>query len=228
MKPRSHTVLVPASGTRRRLSRCARRSLRAVLARTSSEGECEDRDVDVLALVISVLSLLVALVGTYLTNKRSKEALAASQRAAVDGRWSATQEAVQRLIGFDPSAEPIKDRLADLRIAMIALVDDLPEWTELDRWLEAERILGATYGRVVMETQDGTDDIEQQVRNLEPLMTWAQALSSNLRLLRSKGHDAAALRALAANDSDLIRQLHEKYGWEQPPTSNPRIRPLGE
>jgi hypothetical protein len=88
---------------------------------------------DVLALVISVLSLLVALVGTYLTNKRSKEALAASQRAAVDGRWSATQEAVQRLIGFDPSAEPIKDRLADLRIAMIALVDDLPEWTELDR-----------------------------------------------------------------------------------------------
>jgi len=111
---------------------------------------------------------------------------------------------------------------------MIALVDDLPEWTEFDRWLEAERILGATYGRVVMETQDATDDIEQQVRNLEPLMTWAQALSSNLRHLRSNGHDSAALRALAANDSALIRQLHEKYGWEQPPTSNPRIRPLGE
>jgi hypothetical protein len=183
---------------------------------------------DVVALVISVLSLLVALVGTYLTNKRSKEALAASDRAAVDARWAAVQEAVQRLIGFDPSAEPIKDRLANLRVAMIALVDDLPSWTELGPWLEAERVLGATYGRVVLETSTPTDDVEQRVRHLEPLMTWAQVLSQNLRLFRSTGYDAAVMRDLSANDDTLIRQVHVRHGWELPPTSIPHTRVVGE
>lgn len=183
---------------------------------------------DVVAVVISVLSLLVALVGTYLTNKRSKEALAASQRAAVDAQWSAVQEAVQRLIGFDPSAEPIKDRLANLRVAMIALVDDLPTWTELGRWLEAERVLGATYGRVVLETSTPTDDVEQRVQHLEPLMTWAQVLSQNLRLFRSKGYDSAVMRDLFTNDEALIRQLHERHGWELPPTSIPNTRRVDE
>lgn len=37
---------------------------------------------DVLALIVSGLSLLVALAGTYLANKRAKEAVAASQRSA--------------------------------------------------------------------------------------------------------------------------------------------------
>ncbi|GLJ62031.1 hypothetical protein GCM10017576_21610 [Microbacterium barkeri] len=47
------------------------------------------------------LSLVVAGIGTYWSNRRSKEALAGSRRAAADARWSARQEAVQRLIGFD-------------------------------------------------------------------------------------------------------------------------------
>ncbi|KIQ02453.1 hypothetical protein [Curtobacterium flaccumfaciens] len=183
---------------------------------------------DVVALVISVLSLLVTLIGTYLTNKRSKDALAASERAASDARWSAVQEAVQRLIGFDPSAEPIQDRLANLRIAMIVLVDDLPTWAELGPWLEVERVLGATHGQVVMENFTPTDNVEQRVRNLEPLMTWAHALSQNLRLFRSTGYDAEVMRNLSTNSEALIRQLHEQYGWELPPTANPRIRPVDE
>lgn len=62
---------------------------------------------DVLALVISALSLLIAGVGTYQANKRANEALAESRKAAEDARWFAVQEAVQRLIGFDPTAEPV-------------------------------------------------------------------------------------------------------------------------
>lgn len=181
---------------------------------------------DILALVISALSLFVTFVGTYLANKRSKEALTLSQRAAVDARWSALQEAVQRLIGFDPTAEPVGERLANLRIAMIALVDELPAWTELDHWLEAEHALGATSGRLVMAAAKNGDSVEQRVRNLDPLMTWAQALSSNLRFLRSKGHDATALKALTSKAKRLIEQIHEKNGWDLPPTANPRITPL--
>jgi hypothetical protein len=181
---------------------------------------------DVVALAISALSLVVALAGTYLANKRSREAIAFSQRAAVDARWSRLQEAVQRLIGFDPAAEPVGERLANLRIAMVALVDDLPEWDELDSWLEAERALGATYGRQVMEAAKPGDSVEQRVNNLEPLMTWAQALSSNLRFLRSKGHNAAALRRLTSHAMGLIEEIHQKNGWESPPTANPHIRPL--
>ncbi|GAA5155899.1 MULTISPECIES: hypothetical protein [Amycolatopsis] len=52
---------------------------------------------DIAALIISGLSLVVAGIGTYWSNRRSKEALAGSRRAAADARWSARQEAVQRL-----------------------------------------------------------------------------------------------------------------------------------
>ena len=44
---------------------------------------------DVLALVISALSLLIAGVGTYQANKRANEALAESRKAAEDARWFA-------------------------------------------------------------------------------------------------------------------------------------------
>lgn len=87
---------------------------------------------EILALVIASLSLLVAVVGTYLANARAKEALDLSRSTAVDTQWSAAQAAVHHLIGFDPSAEPIKDRLTNLRIATIALVDALREWDGLD------------------------------------------------------------------------------------------------
>jgi hypothetical protein len=55
------------------------------------------------------------------------------------------------MIGFDPASEPIGDRLANLRIAMIALVDEMHDWAGLDKWQEAERTLGALLGRQVME-----------------------------------------------------------------------------
>lgn len=181
---------------------------------------------DVLALVVAAFSLLVASVGTFLANKRSKEALAASQGAAITALWSALQEAVQRLIGFDPTAEPVGDRLANLRISMIALVDELPDWAAMDYWLEMERKLGATYARQVLDASKPDDDVERRLQNLEPLMTWAQALSSNLRFLKASGYDQAALGDLATAARNAVAEIHEKNGWDLPSTANPRIQPL--
>jgi len=181
---------------------------------------------EVTALIVSLLSLGVALGGTYLSNKRAKEALGESRRAAADARWSALQEAVQRLIGFDPTAEPIGERLANLRIAMIALVDELDGAAGFDAWLEAERVLGVTIGRQVMEAAKPGDTIERRLENLDPLMSWAQALSGNLRRFRSVGLDVEALSKLHAHADDLVKTLHARHGWDLPPQRNPRLEPL--
>lgn len=177
-------------------------------------------------MVISGLSLLVAGLGTYQANKRANQALVASRKSAVDARWSAVQEAVQRLIGFDPTAEPVGERLQNLRITMIELVDQLEGWDGIDSWLEAERTLGATMSRQVMEVSEQRETVEQRVKNLEPLMSWAHALSINLRRFRSTGHDAEVLAELQANAEAIIGSIHERHGWELPPSANPRVRPL--
>lgn len=181
---------------------------------------------EVVALVISALSLLVAGLGTYQANKRANDALAESRKAVADARWFALQEAVQGLIGFDPSAEPVGERLANLRITSIALVDHLDDWDGIDSWLEAERTLGATIGRQVLEAAKPGDTVDQRVENLDPLMSWAHALSANLRHLRSVGHDANALAKLQANAESLVKDIHVRRGWELPPQTNPRIQLL--
>lgn len=181
---------------------------------------------DIAALIVSVFSLAIAFGGTYLSNKRAKEALESSRRAAADARWSALQEAVQRLIGFDPTAEPIGDRLANLRIAMVALADELDGDVSIDAWLEAERALGATIGRQVMDLARPGDTIERRVDNLDGLMSWAQALSGNLRRFRSVGLDRETLAKLQANADTLVRVIHSRHGWELPPQTNPSLKPL--
>lgn len=183
---------------------------------------------DVAALVISILSLIGAVVGTFLANKRAKEAMALSRRAVADSRWSAAQEAVQRLIGFDPAAEPVGERLANLRIAFVALIDDLPDWTGLGSWLASEQVLGATLGREVIELSKPSDGVEKRLQNLELLSGWAQALSSNLRYLRSNGLDVEAMTKLQENAVGLTREIHEKHGWGLPATAYPYIRPLDD
>ena len=181
---------------------------------------------EIVALIVSGLSLAVTIVGTCLSNARSKEALTESRQAAADARWSTLQEAVQRLIGFDPTAEPISDRLANLRIAMLALVDHLDDWKGLDTWLEAERVLGATYGRHVMEGASADDTVDQRLDRLNPLMVWAATLSSNLRYLRSTGYKADALSKLRSHAEDLVEDIHARHGWELPPKGNPHVEPL--
>lgn len=181
---------------------------------------------DIAALIISILAAGIAGVGTYLSNRRSKEALSESRKAVTTALWSALQEAVQRLLGFDPSAEPIGDRLANLRIAMIDLADEYSEWEGFDAWLEAERVLGATLGRQVMGSAELGDSVEQRLKKLDPLFSWAQALSQNLRRFRSIGYDKTALDGLQAYATGLTTEIHKQHGWELPPTSNPRLSPL--
>jgi hypothetical protein len=182
--------------------------------------------VEVVALVISGLSLVVAGLGTYQANKRASEALVAARNSEVDARWFALQEAVQRLIGFDPTAEPVGQRLQNLRITMIELVDQLEGWDGMGSWLDAERSLCATISRQVMEVSEQGQTVEQRLKNLEPLISWAHALSNNLRLFRSTGYNATVLAELQANAEAIVGSIHERHGWELPPSTNPRVRPL--
>ncbi len=183
---------------------------------------------DVIALIVSGLSLAVAAVGTVLSNKRSSEALAESRKAATAALWSGIQEAVQRLIGFDPASEPIGERLVNLRIAMIALVDELDDWAGLDQWLEAERALGVTLGRQVMEQFKPGDSADQRLKVLDPFQQWAQLLGSNIRRFRSEGYDADAAAKLRDHAADQLSRVCQAHGWPLPPTTIPGLKTLGD
>ena len=183
-------------------------------------------DVELAAVILSSLSLVVAVAGTALSNRRSNEALKESRRAAASELWSAVQHAVQRFIGFDPTTEPIGDRLSDFRIATIALVDELDDWKGLDTWLESERTLGALLGRHVMELAKPHDTVEQRLTNLDPFMLWAQTVSQNLRRFRAVGFDPDGAAKLQAVAEDHIETLYVKHGWERPPSISGRIKPL--
>lgn len=181
---------------------------------------------DIAALAISGLAAIIAALGTILANRRASQALRESRKAVTTALWSALQEAVQRLVGFDPSTEPVGERLANLRIASIDLADEYTDWEGLDTWLEAERVLGAALGRQMMDAAHPGMSVEQRLRTLDPHITWTQALSQNLRLFRSKGYDQAALTKLQSHALELTREIYQRHGWEAPPTSNPRIAPL--
>lgn len=187
---------------------------------------CNDPPVELAAIILSGLSLVVAVVGTGLANKRSNEALNESRKAAASALWSGVQQAVQRFIGFDPTMEPIGDRLADFRIATIALVDELDDWSGLDTWLEAERALGAVLGRQVMEAAQPSDTVDERLANLAPYQRWAQVLSQNLRRFRMVGFDAGTVAKLQASAEGQIKSISKKHGWELPPTTIPGVRPI--
>jgi hypothetical protein len=110
---------------------------------------------------------------------------------------------------------------------MIALIDELDDWDEFDGWLAAEHVLGAALGRQVMEAAQPGDNVEERLAQLEPLMRWAVTLSNNLRLFRSRGYDAEAAAKLRLNAERLVKSVHQKHGWEQPPTTIPGVTPLG-
>lgn len=124
---------------------------------------------DVAALIISGLAAVIADLGAIMANRRANEALRASRLAVTTALRSAVQEAVQHLIGFDPTVEPIGNRLTNLRIAMVNLADEYTDWVGLDTWLEAERVLGATLGRQVVDTAKPGDSVDQRLARLGPL-----------------------------------------------------------
>ena len=181
---------------------------------------------EIAALIISGLSFVIAIVGTALANKRSKEALAESRKAAATAIWSAVQQAVQRFIGFDPTTEPVGDRLADFRIATIALVDELDDWEGLDTWLESERALGTALVRQVMKSAQPGDSSDERLAALARYQLWAQVLGQNLRRFRKAGFVPAAASQLQAAAEEQIKAISAKHGWELPPTEHPGVSPL--
>jgi hypothetical protein len=192
---------------------------------SSVSAEREAR-MEVIALVVSGISLVVAVVGTVLSNRRSSEALAESRKAATVALWSGAQEAVQRLIGFDPASEPVGDRLANFRIAMIALVDELKYWKGLDLWLEAERALGTILARQVMEKAKPGDTVDERLAALDPYQRWAQVLGMNLRMFRNHGYDEGVASKLQEHAAGEMKRVCEANGWALPPTTISGLRAL--
>lgn len=181
---------------------------------------------DVAALIISIVSLLAGVGGTYLANRRSSEAIADARKATDVALWSDAQVAVQRLIGFDPTVEPVGDRLADFRIAMIALVDGLGDsWDGFDAWLEAERQQGVGLARQVMADPKPTT-IDERLEIIGPYQTWAAVLGTNLRRFRSAGYDAAAVSKLRNVAEQHVERIYVTNGWTPPPKSLPGVAPL--
>jgi len=179
------------------------------------------------AVILSGLSLVVAIVGTTLSNRRSNEALRESRKAAASALWSGVQDAVQRFIGFDPAREAVGERLSNLRIAGIALIDELDDWPGLDAWLEAERALGAALALDVMENAKPDDSTERRLAILDSYQLWAQALSSNLRQFRARGYDADAVVSLRSAAEQNQRSVYEKHGWPLPTApSESKLKPL--
>lgn len=181
---------------------------------------------EAIALVLSGISLVVSTVGTVLSNRRSSEALAESRKAATVALWSGAQEVVQRLIGFDPASEPVGERLANFRVAMIALVDEMKGWQGFDRWLEAEHALGTTLARQVMERAKPGDTVDERLRALNPHQRWAQVLGINLRHFRAVGYDEAAASKLREHAADEMKRVCKVNGWPLPPTTIPGLRAL--
>lgn len=181
---------------------------------------------DLAAIIVSGLSLVIAVVGTVLANKRSKEALDASRKAAASALWAGVQQAVQRFIGFDPSAEPVGDRLINFRVATISLIDELDGWAGLDTWLDAERVLGTVLGRQVLELTRRGDTVDERLAILDPYQRWALVLSQNLRRFRKVGFDAGAVRELHASAKSQITSICATHGWSLPPEGIPGVEPL--
>lgn len=177
--------------------------------------------------MLSWAAIGVAVIGTVLSNRRSTEALELSKRAEASTVWSPVQDAVQRLIGFDPSQENVGERLANLRIAGIALADDLG-WEGLDPWLQAERALGSAYARQAMNDSSPNDTPDRRLDVTQPYWTWAHVLGNNLRRFRKEGYKVGEMDSLRGHAVSEVKRIHAKHGWPLPPTTLPGVEPLGD
>lgn len=136
----------------------------------------------------------------------------------MESRWADLIEAVLRL-PLDPTQADVRERLATLRVRIIALVDALPKWTGLDEWLSAEHGLGAAIGRHVLQSSHSRMSEKSYVEALMPYMTWSMRLSQNLRHLHNTGYAPDELRALRESAIQGIRQVYARNGWGEPELS---------
>ncbi len=181
----------------------------------------------VAALVLSIISVLVTVVGTVQSNRRAKESQRVAQEALDDARqarldavWSAAIESVGRIYGLDPTRSEMQVPLQDLRVAQTALTDALPGWTGLDRWLAAEHALGASVARHVLENARPGVTIDEHMAVLKPFLDWGIGFSQNLRHLRTVGPAPVEIADLTKHAMGEAVKVHERNGWPLPSAVN--------
>lgn len=118
---------------------------------------------------------------------------------------------------IDPTTEPIGDKLQTFRVRLIALIDGLPEWSGLDRWLTTEHLLGVAISREVMEKARPEFGVEEHLNLLAPHRDWGMALAQNLRQLRNIGYCPADIASLRAHALDALTGVYRRNQWGAPP-----------
>lgn len=177
----------------------------------------------VAAFVLSIISVLVAVVGTVLSNRRAnesqrvaEEALDDTRQARLDAVWSAAIEAVGRIYGLDPTRNDMQKPLQDLRVAETALADVLPTWHGVDRWLAAEHARGSSIARHVLENARPGVTIDEHMTVLQPFMDWGMEFSQNLRHVRTIGPAPVEIADLTKHAVAEAVKVHQLNGWPIP------------
>ncbi|GAW51367.1 hypothetical protein [Nocardioides sp. PD653-B2] len=194
---------------------------------------------ELLTLVLAVLSVLVAVGGTYLANERAKAGEKTAREALEDARlarkesvelalWTGAIEAANRHMGFDPAREAVGTRNQDLRIRLTLLIDHLHEWDGFDTWLAEEMSLGSVIARVVMERHRPGETVTEQLERAWEYSAWALALTKNLRYLRRYGYKPKHIKYLRDAAHERRVSLYEANSWGQMPTEVPGIEELDD
>lgn len=196
----------------------------------SSPGPSPAIDVEsIISISIATFALIVSGTGAFLSNRRAKaserlaiEALNDARAARTDALWSNYLESVHEVMALDPT-QPVGDAWKRLRITATALVDGLPAWDGLDRWLAAEHALGVTFSRQALTRLQPGADADARVAAMKQSIDWAMILLGNARLLRDQGPDRETMESLTEHAREVVRKIHERHGWElpEPPSSQP-------
>lgn len=194
---------------------------------------------EVLTLVLAVLSILVAMGGTYLANERAKAGERTAREALEDARlarkeavelalWTGAIEAVNRHMAFDPAREDVGTRNQDLRIRLTLLIDHLHEWEGFDAWLAEELSLGSAVARAVMERRRPGETVTEQLERAWKYSAWAVALTKNLRYLRRYGYKPKHIKYLRDAAHERRVSLYRAHNWGEMPTEVPDIEELDD
>lgn len=140
----------------------------------------------VIACVCSVFAIRLSV----RADRRALRAEKTSEASAERELWSRLIFAVQPAIGANVHHTDMHAMMVDIRTAMMELVDGLDhhEYSDLDRWMQAEHQLMAG---LFEETSRGiagrNPSVEEMVEAHARPAKWAAALISNLRYARTLG-----------------------------------------
>lgn len=183
--------------------------------------------VSVGSLVVALGSVAATVVGIVLVNRRARvaerislEARDETRALRVDSLWSAHIESVHAMLTLDPASSPVKAELQRLRVTATELIDGLPDWDGLGRWLGAEHAVCSAHMREAMDHSKPNDTVDERVALLRPGQDWTMAYIINLRRFRSTGKDPEALRSLADHAQAAVSAIYARNGWDDPEMPN--------